>query len=112
MFQAKKWALLSKKKWSTKQKHGFSEAQKEELAPEVVRKIIKVGTSLLQFTSEVIEVFDLCTVCIGVCTMLSGEYSFYEKICQIHRCISFVSWMRYTLQPCMLMYPNYNHEVL
>jgi pre-mRNA-processing factor 8 len=39
--QAKKWANLSKRKWAAKKKHGYSEAQKEELAPEVVRKIVK-----------------------------------------------------------------------
>ena len=39
--QAKKWAKLSKQKWAAKRQHGHSEAQKEELAPEIVRKIVK-----------------------------------------------------------------------
>jgi hypothetical protein len=39
--QAKKWAELSKQKWSAKKKHGYSDTQKEELAPEIVRKIVK-----------------------------------------------------------------------
>lgn len=42
--QAKKWAQLNRKKWAAKKQHNHSEAQKEELAPEVVRKIVKVCT--------------------------------------------------------------------
>lgn len=39
--QAKKWANLSKRKWSSKKKTGAAGTQKEELAPEIVRKIVK-----------------------------------------------------------------------
>lgn len=39
--QSKKWAQLSKKKWAAKKKHGYVDARKEELAPEIVRKIVK-----------------------------------------------------------------------
>ena len=39
--QAKKWANLSKRKWASKKKPGAQGTQKEELAPEIVRKIVK-----------------------------------------------------------------------
>ena len=39
--QAKKWATLSKRKWSSKQKAGAATTQKEHLAEEIVRKIVK-----------------------------------------------------------------------
>ena len=39
--QSKKWAVLSKRKWASKKKPGAQGAQKEELAPEIVRKIVK-----------------------------------------------------------------------
>lgn len=41
MLQAKKWATLSKRKWSSKQKSGAAATQKEHLAEEIVRKIVK-----------------------------------------------------------------------
>jgi pre-mRNA-processing factor 8 len=39
--QSKKWANLSKRKWASKKKVGAQGTQKEELAPEIVRKIVK-----------------------------------------------------------------------
>eukprot|EP00892_Ulva_mutabilis_P008605 jgi/Ulvmu1/6116/UM027_0094.1 len=39
--KAKKWATLSKRKWSSKQKAGAATTQKEHLAEEIVRKIVK-----------------------------------------------------------------------
>jgi PRO8NT (NUC069), PrP8 N-terminal domain len=39
--QAKKWATLSKRKWASSKKTGAAEPRKEEVAPEVVRKIVK-----------------------------------------------------------------------
>lgn len=39
--QARKWAQLNAKRYSDKRKFGYTEAQKEDMPPEHVRKIIK-----------------------------------------------------------------------
>ena len=40
-FVAKKWQQLQSKRYSEKRKFGFVEAQKEDMPPEHVRKIIR-----------------------------------------------------------------------
>lgn len=40
--QAKKWQQLNSKRYGEKRKFGYVEAQKEDMPPEHVRKIIKV----------------------------------------------------------------------
>lgn len=40
--QAHKWQQLNSKRYSEKRKFGYVEAQKEEMPPEHVRKIIRV----------------------------------------------------------------------
>jgi hypothetical protein len=42
MLQARKWQQLNSKRYGEKRRFGFVEAQKEEMPPEHVRKIIKV----------------------------------------------------------------------
>lgn len=44
--KARKWRQFNNKKYSEKKKHGFVEAQKESLPPEILRKIIKDHTDL------------------------------------------------------------------
>jgi len=44
--KARKWRQFNNKKYSEKKKHGFVEAQKETLPPEILRKIIKDHTDL------------------------------------------------------------------
>jgi hypothetical protein len=41
IFEAKKWQQLQAKRYSEKRKFGFVEAQKEDMPPEHVRKIIR-----------------------------------------------------------------------
>ena len=40
--QARKWHQLNSKRYAEKHKFGFSEAQKEDMPPEHVRKIVRV----------------------------------------------------------------------
>lgn len=40
--QARKWQQLNSKRYGEKRKFGFVEAQKEDMPPEHVRKIIRV----------------------------------------------------------------------
>ena len=40
--QARKWHQLNTKRYGDKQKFGFVEAQKEDMPPEHVRKIVRV----------------------------------------------------------------------
>ena len=40
--QARKWHQLNSKRYGDKRKFGYSEAQKEDMPPEHVRKIIRV----------------------------------------------------------------------
>ncbi len=39
--QARKWAQLNSRRYSDKRKFGYTEAQKDDMPPEHVRKIIK-----------------------------------------------------------------------
>ena len=39
--RARKWAQLNARRYSTKRKHGYVEAPKEDMPPEHVRKIVK-----------------------------------------------------------------------
>ena len=41
--QARKWQQLNAKRYGEKRKHGYVEAQKEDMPPEHVRKVIRVG---------------------------------------------------------------------
>lgn len=41
--QARKWHQLNTKRYGDKRKFGYSEAQKEDMPPEHVRKIIRVS---------------------------------------------------------------------
>jgi hypothetical protein len=45
--QARKWAQLNSKRYGDKRKFGYVEAQKEDMPPEHVRKIIKAGSAPL-----------------------------------------------------------------
>ena len=50
--QARKWQQLNSKRYGEKRKFGFVEAQKEDMPPEHVRKIIRVRQPpILHFTS-------------------------------------------------------------
>lgn len=40
--QARKWQQLNAKRYGEKRKHGYVEAQKEDMPPEHVRKVIRV----------------------------------------------------------------------
>ena len=40
--QARKWQQLNSKRYGDKRKFGYQEAQKEDMPPEHVRKIIRV----------------------------------------------------------------------
>ena len=42
--QARKWQQLNSKRYGEKRKFGYVEAQKEDMPPEHVRKIIRVRT--------------------------------------------------------------------
>ena len=41
--QARKWQQLNAKRYGEKRKHGYVEAQKEDMPPEHVRKVIRVS---------------------------------------------------------------------
>ena len=41
--QARKWQQMNAKRYGVKRRYGYSEAQKEDMPPEHVRKIIKVN---------------------------------------------------------------------
>ena len=41
--QARKWQQLAARRYSDKRKHDYNEAQKEDMPPEHVRKIIRVS---------------------------------------------------------------------
>ena len=43
--QARKWQQLNAKRYGEKRKHGYVEAQKEDMPPEHVRKVIRVGAT-------------------------------------------------------------------
>jgi len=45
--QARKWQQLNSKRYGEKRKFGYVEAQKEDMPPEHVRKIIRVRTRML-----------------------------------------------------------------
>ena len=45
--QSRKWAQLNGKRYADKRKFGYVEAQKEDMPPEHVRKIVRV--SCMQF---------------------------------------------------------------
>lgn len=44
--QARKWQQLNSKRYGEKRKFGYVQAQKEEMPPEHVRKIIRVSADI------------------------------------------------------------------
>jgi hypothetical protein len=48
ILQAQKWDQLNSKRYGEKRRFGYVEAQKEEMPPEHVRKIIKVSSRTAQ----------------------------------------------------------------
>lgn len=50
LLQAQKWDQLNSKRYGEKRRFGYVEAQKEEMPPEHVRKIIKVSAKAVQHT--------------------------------------------------------------
>ena len=55
--QSRKWAQLNSKRYADKRKFGFVEAQKDDMPPEHVRKIVRV-CACAQFFA-----FMLCNAC-------------------------------------------------
>lgn len=58
--RARKWMQLNSKRYGDKRKFGFVEAQKEDMPPEHVRKIIRYASFFLF----------LCVVCLGFTRVL------------------------------------------
>ncbi len=53
--QARKWQQLNSKRYGEKRKFGFVEAQKEDMPPEHVRKIIRVSEAAATYATTMLQ---------------------------------------------------------
>lgn len=67
--RARKWMQLNSKRYGDKRKFGFVEAQKEDMPPEHVRKIIRSGSSVFSPSKSPLP-------CVCVCVLL-----IYSSLC-------------------------------
>jgi hypothetical protein len=58
LLQARKWSQMNAKRYADKRKFGYVEAPKEDMPPEHVRKIIKVGLFLPMLATTAQAAFD------------------------------------------------------
>lgn len=78
--QARKWQQLNAKRYGEKRKHGYVEAQKEDMPPEHVRKVIRVGQKTVIISCLQILACDLAALskqqCPTECLLHPGSWRY------------------------------------
>lgn len=101
--RARKWMQLNSKRYGDKRKFGFVEAQKEDMPPEHVRKIIRSGSSVFPPSNSPLPCLCVCAfnllefVRFGVSTRCCPIWSNPDSRSETRQCLICLMWCKFQM---------------